>query len=200
MQPHGGNLYQHPLVSQGPSSTPSPPSWVFSESGDSPFTPSTSNSPLPTNDARVASEGPEDSFPCPYIGCGEIVSDTSLAPHYRSYHTPEGAKTVSCGTCDLTMQVTSRIKHIRSKHLQTLTTKCPIGKQIFSRRDAAKRHAEGGCDGSCEGQPAVRVSKPRSKPNPKPRPRCKRRREDEDEDEGEGGNSRTRKRAVTRRR
>src|ERR1700737_4787262 len=94
---------------------------------------------------------PNNSFRCPHGGCTNMITNAGLPKHYKEKHSKDpSSEHVPCGTCDLTLQPTSRIKHIRGTHLRLLDTPCPIGGKIFSRRDAAKRHAKD-CDGSCAG-------------------------------------------------
>lgn len=149
---------------------------------DSLLTPSLSSSSsslAPPSTGTSDQDNPDHRFPCPHERCAARVTDDELPGHYFQKHTPDGpaSEYVCCGTCDKIMKVGSRIKHIRTKHLHSLHTKCPIGNQVFSRPDAARRHLRKklGCDGTCVGSPKERQSGKNSKA------KGKRGREDEDD-------------------
>lgn len=146
------------------------------------------------NDGRASyasdySLKPDIPFPCPHKNCGQMVLDRDLSGHYREYHTSEGAVSVVCGTCDRKLQISSRMKHVRG-HLGLLLTRCPKGARLFSRPDAARRHASG-CDGTCHGMPEVRDCHRPIRP-------YKRKLEDKNDEDEDGARKRAQKR--TRRR
>lgn len=121
-----------------------------------------------------------------------MITNAGLPKHYKEKHSKDpSSEHVPCGTCDLILQPTSRIKHIRGTHLRLLDTPCPIGGKIFSRRDAAKRHAKD-CDGSCAGDRTERNGLKRRKRGQADEP--------EEEQEDKFGNEQTddKKRAQKR--